>query len=60
MPGRSVPREAAMEARGFADGYALRLKHHNEALHRKNAPSEPTARAAFDAVERCVMRRWGQ
>jgi cobaltochelatase CobT len=40
-----------MEARGFADSYALRLKHHNEALHRKNAPQDAVARAAFDAVE---------
>lgn len=51
MPGRGIPREAAMEARGFADSYALRLKHHNEALHRKNAPQDAVARAAFDAVE---------
>ena len=51
MPGRSIPRVAAMEARGFADSYALRLKHHNEALHRKHAPAEATARACFDAVE---------
>ncbi|WJS97692.1 cobaltochelatase subunit CobT [Novosphingobium humi] len=51
MPGRGIPRAAAMEARGFADSYALRLKHHNEALHRKNAPQEPVARAAYDAVE---------
>jgi len=51
MPGRSIPRAAAMEARGFADSYALRLKHHDEALHRKHAPAEATARACFDAVE---------
>ncbi len=51
MPGRSVPRAAAMEARGVADAYALRLKHHNEALHRKAMPAEPVARACYDAVE---------
>ena len=51
MPGRSVPRAQAMEARGFADSMALRLRHHNEALHSKGAPGEPTARAAYDAVE---------
>ncbi len=51
MPGRNLPREQAMEARGFADSMALRLRHHNEALHAKGAPSEPTARAAYDAVE---------
>ncbi len=51
MPGRNLPHGQAMEARGFADSMALRLRHHNEALHAKGAPSEPTARAAYDAVE---------
>ncbi|MDE8654110.1 cobaltochelatase subunit CobT [Novosphingobium album (ex Liu et al. 2023)] len=52
MPGRSLPRGAAMEARGFADSFALRLRHHNEAMHTRGAPMEPVARACYDAVER--------
>jgi cobaltochelatase CobT len=51
QPGRNVPRAAAMEARGFADSFALRLRHHNEALHARHAPPEPTARACYDAIE---------
>lgn len=51
MPGRAVAAEQAAQARGFADGFALRLKHHNEALHARHAPAEPTARACYDAVE---------
>src|SRR6188472_3739357 len=51
MPGRSLPRDQAQEARGFADSFALRLRHHNEALHRRGMPAEPAARAAYDAVE---------
>jgi len=51
MPGRNVPRDQAMEARGFADSFALKLLHHNDALHARSAPAEPTARAAYDAVE---------
>ncbi|MDE2412906.1 MAG: cobaltochelatase subunit CobT [Sphingomonadales bacterium] len=51
MPGRGLPRDQAMEARGFADSFALRLRHHDEALHNRIAPGEATARAAFDAVE---------
>ena len=51
MPGRALPRSQAMEARGFADSMALKLRHHKEALHARHAPSEPTARAAYDAVE---------
>jgi len=51
-PGRSLPRGQAMEARGVADSFALRLRHHNEAMHARHAPSEPMARACYDAVER--------
>ncbi|MBW8755068.1 MAG: cobaltochelatase subunit CobT, partial [Sphingomonadales bacterium] len=51
MPGRSLPRAAAMEARGFADSFALKVRHHNDALHGRHAPIEPVARACYDAVE---------
>ncbi|MCC6828073.1 MAG: cobaltochelatase subunit CobT [Novosphingobium sp.] len=51
MPGRNLPRAAAMEARGFADSFALKLRHHNDALHNRHAPVEPAARACYDAVE---------
>ena len=55
MPGRSLPKAQAAEARGFADSFALKLRHHNETLHSRNAPSEPIARACYDAVEQV---RW--
>jgi len=51
MPSRSVPADQAAQVRGFADSMALRLRHHNEALHARNAPVEPSARACYDAVE---------
>lgn len=51
LPGRSVPAAQAALARGFADSFALRLRHHNEALHARQAPAEPSARACYDAVE---------
>ncbi len=51
MPGRSLPREQAMEARGFTDSFALRLRHHSDSLHAARAPREPSARACYDAVE---------
>lgn len=51
MPGRTLPRDQAQQARGFADSYSLRLRHHNQALHSRNAPAEPGARACYDAVE---------
>ncbi|MDP9056289.1 MAG: cobaltochelatase subunit CobT [Pseudomonadota bacterium] len=51
MPGRSLPHDAAMAARGVADSFALRLRHHNDAAHARFAPVEPMARACYDAVE---------
>jgi cobaltochelatase CobT len=51
LPARTLPAEQVAEARGFADGFALRLRHHNVALHTKQAPQEAVARAVFDAVE---------
>ncbi|NMW31873.1 cobaltochelatase subunit CobT [Altererythrobacter sp. RZ02] len=51
LPGRTLPPEQAQEARGFADSFSLKLRHHNEGLHGRNAPSEPMARACYDAVE---------
>jgi cobaltochelatase CobT len=51
MPGRNLPRDQALEARGFADSFALKLRLHDEALHNRKAPAEPSARACYDAVE---------
>jgi len=51
LPGRSVPVGQAREARGFADSFSLKLRHHDEALHMRAMPPEPTARACFDMVE---------
>jgi len=51
MPARQLPPDQVAEARGFADGFALRLKHHDAALHARGAPAEASARAVYDAVE---------
>ncbi|WP_374405012.1 cobaltochelatase subunit CobT [Pelagerythrobacter sp.] len=51
LPGRNLPPEQAREARGFADSFALRLRHHDEGLHAKGAPAEPVARACYDMAE---------
>ena len=44
MPGRAVPKAQADQARGFADSFALRLRHHDEAMHTRKAPDEACAR----------------
>ncbi|WP_086616864.1 cobaltochelatase subunit CobT [Erythrobacter tepidarius] len=51
LPGRDLPAEQVREARGFADSFALKLRHHNPALHARSAPPEPIARACYDAIE---------
>jgi cobaltochelatase CobT len=59
MPGRTLPPDQVAEARGFADGFALRLRLHDAATHLKAAPKEPVARAVFDAVETARIEALG-
>lgn len=59
MPGRLLPPDQVAEARGFADSFALRLKHHNPARHAALRPSEVIAGAAFDAVENARVEALG-
>jgi cobaltochelatase CobT len=59
MPARSLPAEQVAEARGFADGFALRERHHNAPLHARAAPANPVARAVFDAVEQARVEALG-
>jgi cobaltochelatase CobT len=59
MPGRSIAADAVAEARGFADAAALRLRHHDAALHRRGSPSDETARAVFDAAEQARVEALG-
>ena len=51
LPGRELPSEQVTEARGFADSFALKLRHHDAGLHAVGAPPEPVARACYDAIE---------
>ena len=55
MPGRLLPPDQVAEARGFADSFALKLKHHDAALR----PSEVIAGAAFDAAENARVEALG-
>jgi cobaltochelatase CobT len=59
MPARSLPAEQVAEARGFADSFSLRLRHHDAALHARGAPAEAVARAVFDAVETARIEALG-
>lgn len=59
MPGRALPADQVAEARGFADGFALRLRLHDPKLHARGAPVEPVARAVHDAVETARVEALG-
>ncbi len=59
MPARTLPPEQVAEARGFADGFALKLRHHDAMLHARGAPAEPVARAVYDAVESARVEALG-
>jgi cobaltochelatase CobT len=51
LPGRALPLDQVAEARGATDAMALKLRHHNPALHARLRPGEPMAAACFDAIE---------
>ncbi len=51
MPARTLPADQVAEARGFADSFALRLRHHDTTLHARGAPDDATARGVYDAIE---------
>jgi cobaltochelatase CobT len=59
MPGRTLPAREVAEARGFADAAALKLRHHNSALHARGAPGDEIARAVFDAAEQARVEALG-
>jgi len=60
MPARSIPRDQAREIRGFTDSFALRMRHHDAALHNAGLPTEPDARACYDAIERVRYEAIGE
>jgi cobaltochelatase CobT len=59
MPGRTLPEREVAEARGYADAAALKLRHHNAALHARAAPADEIARAVFDAAEQARVEALG-
>ena len=58
-PGPALERRLVAEARGAADALALRLRHHDAALHARVAPADADARAVFDALETARVEALG-
>ena len=50
-PSRDLNPREVVQVRGSTDSAALRLRHHDSALHRRRRPVDPLAREVFDAVE---------
>tara|TARA_A100001391_G_scaffold7621_3_gene4816 strand:- start:13659 stop:15479 length:1821 start_codon:yes stop_codon:yes gene_type:complete len=59
-PGREVSPAQAREARGFADSFALKMRHHNARLHKAHMPEDLEARACYDAIERARYEAMGE
>ena len=59
MPGRTLPEREVAEARGFADAAALKLRHHDAALHARGAPADDIARSVFNAAEQARVEALG-
>lgn len=51
--------EAIAKLRGVADSMALRLRHHDKAIHQRNMPLGPDARAVFEALEQARCETLG-
>ena len=51
LPTRALPPGEMSRLRGAADALALRLRHHDAALHAERNPAPRDARDAYDAIE---------
>ena len=58
LPRLPTRRDVAI-ARGQGDAMAMRLASHDPEVHKKRAPAEPEARAAFDALEQARVEALG-
>ncbi|GBQ68579.1 cobalamin biosynthesis protein CobT [Ameyamaea chiangmaiensis NBRC 103196] len=59
QPSRLLTPEEMTRIRGAADAQALRLRHHDEALHSARSPAERAARDAYDALEQARVESIG-
>jgi len=59
LPSRQLTADEVTRIRGVADSQALRLRHHNHALHTERGPAERVARDAYDALEQARVESIG-
>ncbi len=58
-PSRALAAPEIAKLRGVADSIALRLRHHNDAIHSARAPATREAREAYDALEQARIEILG-
>ncbi len=58
-PSRDMTDGEIAQLRGEADAMALRLRHHDEAIHKEWAPASPEAREVFEALEQVRVEAIG-
>jgi cobaltochelatase CobT len=58
-PSRTLAAPELAKLRGAADSIALRLRHHDDALHTARAPGTREAREAYDALEQARIEVLG-
>ena len=59
LPPRDLPADEVARIRGAADACSLRLRHHDDNLHRRHAPMGPTAREVYEAAEQARVEAIG-
>src|SRR5512145_2297226 len=59
LPGRELPEGEVAVTRGSADALALRLRHHDDRVHRRESPTGDAARDIFEAVEQARVEAIG-
>ena len=59
LPSRDLTAAEAARIRGAADAMALRIKHHDDAIHSKYLPKGDTAREIFEAAEQARVESIG-
>ena len=59
QPGRALPPEQVAEARGWADAFALRARHHDAKAHAASVPEGGLPRDIFNALEQARIEALG-
>jgi cobaltochelatase CobT len=59
FPPKTLPKEEVARVRGEGDALALRLRHHDEGLHRQSMPQGDVAPMLFDALETARVEALG-